>query len=203
MLPYMELDKYGKSLIQNIYFDTEDYRLIRHSIEKPVYKEKLRLRSYQPADNEDDIYVELKKKYEDIVYKRRIKLPKGIAMDCLCNGKKIPYQSQISKEIDYVCQYYGGLVPKVYLSYEREAFYCTDGSDFRVTFDENILFREEEFSFKEHIKETLILDKGMTLMEIKTSGGIPLWLTKCMTQQHIYKESFSKYEKAYQKIIED
>ncbi|MGN0436440.1 MAG: polyphosphate polymerase domain-containing protein [Wujia sp.] len=202
MNPYMELDEYGRSIIRNIYFDTEDYRLIRRSIEGPVYKEKLRLRSYRQAGEKDYIYVELKKKYDSIVYKRRIKLQEDIAMDWLRNGKPIPLDSQISKEIDYFCRYYSKLQPRVYLSYEREAFYALDGSDFRVTFDENIRYREDRLSFCEPPDGKAILQEGKTLMEIKTSGGIPLWLTRCMTEQQIYKTSFSKYGNAYKQIIE-
>lgn len=202
MKPYMELDEYGRSTIRNIYFDTDDYRLIRRSIEGPIYKEKLRLRSYRQTGGKDYIYVELKKKFDSIVYKRRIKLEEGVAMDCLCNGKPIPIDTQISREIDYFCRYYSGILPRVFLSYEREAFYSLDGSDFRVTFDENIFYRQDRLSFEEPPDGNAILSKGMTLMEIKTSGGIPLWLTGCMTEQHIYKTSFSKYGRAYMQIQE-
>ena len=64
MSPYMELDKYGRTTIRNIYLDTDSYRLIRRSIEKPAYKEKLRIRSYSRATADTTVFVELKKKYE-------------------------------------------------------------------------------------------------------------------------------------------
>ena len=73
--PYMQLDRYGHTTIRNIYFDTGDYRLIRRSIEKPAYKEKLRVRSYRLVGSDDTVFVELKKKYDGVVYKRRIALP--------------------------------------------------------------------------------------------------------------------------------
>lgn len=41
-----EKDAYGAYTICNIYYDTGDWRLIRKSLEKTVYKEKLRIRSY-------------------------------------------------------------------------------------------------------------------------------------------------------------
>lgn len=201
MAPYMRPDQYGKSTIRNIYFDTDTYRLIRRSIERPAYKEKLRLRSYQKAEAEDASFVELKKKYRSVVYKRRVILPQQQALDCLCSGQTLPIHSQIAEEIDYFRSYYQTLSPRVFLSYDREAFYALGDSCFRVTFDENILFRQEDFSFASNISGSPLLDGGLVLMEIKTAGGIPLWMTHCLTKYKIYKTSFSKYGAAYQKTI--
>ena len=71
---YMDHDKFYKSTICNIYFDTDDYELVRTSIEKPIYKEKLRLRSYNVPSLDDEVFFEIKKKYNSIVNKRRITL---------------------------------------------------------------------------------------------------------------------------------
>ena len=141
MTPYMKLDKYGRTTIRNLYFDTDTYLLIRRSIEKTTYKEKLRIRSYNKADADSAVFVELKKKFKHVVYKRRIPLPEAEAMKWLLGEKHIDKHTQISNEIDYFMDYYGTLHPTVFLSYERDAFYTNDGSDFRVTFDDNILCR--------------------------------------------------------------
>lgn len=203
MEPYMKPDQYEKSCIRNIYFDTDTSRLIRHSMERPVYKEKLRMRSYGNALPEDPIFVELKKKYQSVVYKRRILLPQKTAMDCLCSSRPLPVHSQIAEEINYFCSYYQNLSPAVFLSYDRAAFCSRDGSDFRITFDENILFRQKDFSFEHGIYGTPVLEKGLTLMELKTSGGIPLWMTHWLSKNRIFKTSFSKYGTAYQKLWTD
>lgn len=202
MEPYMKLDKYGRVTIRNIYFDTDTYQLIRHSLERPAYKEKLRLRSYQRLEAKDPVFVELKKKYQSVVYKRRLVLPWEQAMECLCCSKQLPLQSQIAAEINYFCAYYHKLSPTVFLSYEREAFYSLDGSDFRVTFDENILSRQMDLSLESEIYGTPLIDQEMSLMEIKTSGGIPLWMVRCLSENKIFKTSFSKYGTAYKKIIQ-
>ena len=170
MKPHMKLDDYGRTVIRNIYFDTENFRLIRRSLEKPVYKEKLRIRSYKPVQITDPVFVEIKKKYKD--------------------------------EIQYFREYYKNLQPSVFLSYEREAFYSLDGSDFRVTFDENILYRRNDISLGSEIYGHPLLGKQQTLMEIKTSGGIPLWMSETLTKHHLYKTSFSKYGSAYQRMME-
>lgn len=197
ILPHMALDKYGRTTIRNIYFDTDSYLLIRRSIDKPTYKEKLRIRSYKRADSHSQVFVELKKKYDSVVYKRRISLPEADAMDWICNHNPCKKQTQISKEIDYFMEHYAPLHPKVFLSYERDAYYSRDGSDFRITFDENILFREDSLSLKSDVGGTSILDDGLCLMELKCSGGIPLWMTEILSREHIYKTSFSKYGSAY------
>lgn len=201
MWPYMALDKYGRTTIRNIYFDTDNYRLVRHSIEKPAYKEKLRIRSYSQADPDSTVFVELKKKYKHVVYKRRVSLPEEEAMEWVMGERHCHMDTQISEEIDYFLDYYETLHPVVFLSYEREAFYSRDGSDFRVTFDDNILCRQEELSLESRVYGTPILPEGMVLMEIKCSGGIPLWMTHFLSKEHIYKTSYSKYGTAYTKVI--
>lgn len=149
------------------------YRLIRRSLEKPAYKEKLRVRSYHPAGPREDVFVELKKKYDSVVYKRRLALPQDVALDCLTNRKPLPLSSQIAREIDYFCEFYQDLRPRVFLSYEREAYFALDGSDFRVTFDENILFRQDRLSLSETPGGTSLLDPGLTLMEIRPPAASP------------------------------
>ena len=201
MQPYMTLDKYGKTTIRNLYYDTDSYLLIRRSIEKPAYKEKLRIRSYSQTDDNSTVFVELKKKYKHVVYKRRISLPYTDATAWLSREKHPAKHTQIANEIDYFLDYYGSLHPTVFLSYERKAYYCNDGSDFRVTFDDNILCRQEDLSLESEVYGTPILPKGKVLMEIKCSGGIPLWMTHVLSEEKIYKTSFSKYGTAYGTLI--
>lgn len=198
---YMELDKYGRSTIRNIYFDTDNYRLIRRSMEKPAYKEKLRIRSYTQASPRSTVFVELKKKYDGVVYKRRISMPEEEAMDWVCGSRLNTRNTQISREIDYFMSFYGELKPTAFLSYEREAYYEKSGGTFRVTFDENILCRFDELSLEEEVWGERIMDEGMVLMEIKCAGGIPLWMVKVLSEEKIYKTAFSKYGTAYQKMI--
>lgn len=202
MRKYMKLDQYGRTTIRNIYFDTDTYRLIRRSLENPPYKEKLRVRSYGPAVGDTPVFVELKKKYQHVVYKRRLVCPEAEVMQYFYNGKPLPDDSQIGNEIRYFWKYYQTLHPAVFLSYEREAYYALDGSDFRVTFDENILYREKDLSLEHDVYGTAILEQGQTLMEIKTSGGIPIWMSDTLTRNHLYKTSFSKYGTAYKKMLE-
>lgn len=197
MEPYMRLDSYGRTTIRNIYFDTEDFRLIRRSLEKPVYKEKLRVRSYRQAGAEDPVFVELKKKYRSVVYKRRIVLPEVAVMESFRKGTALPADSQIGREIEYFRQFYGTLRPVMFLSYEREAFFMRDGGDFRVTLDENILYRTEDLSLRSPAYGDSLLSPGQSLLEIKCAGGIPLWMCRALNEAGIYRTSFSKYGQAY------
>ena len=200
MEPYMELDSYGRSTIRNIYYDTDNYRLVRKSMEQPVYKEKLRVRSYGTVEPGDKVFVELKKKYEGVVYKRRIHIPEKTAVDYLAGRGAAPDRSQITEEIDYFLRFYRTLEPKVFLSYEREAYYTREPGEFRVTFDENILWRETDLSLEKGVYGMPILKQGRTLMEIKTPGNIPLWMVKVLSEEEIRKTSFSKYGNAYTEI---
>lgn len=201
MLPYMRPDEYGRTTIRNIYYDTDSFRLIRDSIQKPVYKEKLRVRSYKTVDMDDTVFVELKKKYKSVVYKRRISLSEGEARAWLNRDISAPVKTQITDEIDYFLNYYGTLAPKVFLSYDREAFYSNTDEEFRITFDENILYRTDFLSLSREPFGEIILGEGYSLMEIKTAGGIPLWLTEVLSKNNIFKTSFSKYGNAYTDIL--
>ena len=199
--PYMQLDKYGRTTIRNIYFDNDSYQLIRRSIEKPEYKEKLRIRSYSKADPDSPVFVELKKKYDGVVYKRRIFMPEREAMNWLVGGKKCPLDTQISREIDYFTSFYGRVFPSVFLSYEREAFFEKGGGDLRITFDDNILCRQNDVSLCSDPYGDPVLPDGYVMMEIKCPGAIPLWLVEVLSREKIYKTSFSKYGKAYEQLI--
>ena len=201
MEPYMELDQYGRTTIRNIYYDTDNYRLIRRSIEKPAYKEKLRVRSYNKSKPESTVFVELKKKYDSVVYKRRVSLSEKEAMEWVNGENHCDKHSQISDEIDYFLEYYEDLQPKVFISYEREAFFEKNGGDLRITFDDNILCRQEAVSLEEEPWGDSILEENQVLMEIKCIGGIPLWLVNVLSEEHIYKTSFSKYGTAYKTFI--
>lgn len=201
MQEHMSLDKYGRTTIRNLYYDTDTYLLIRRSIEKPLYKEKIRIRSYSRTMSDSTVFVELKKKYKHVVYKRRISMPNNEATEWLSGVKQGVNNTQISNEIDYFLQFYGALHPTVFLSYEREAYYCNNGSDFRVTFDDNILCRQNDLSLESEVYGESILPKGMVLMEIKCSGGVPLWMTQVLSRERIFKTPFSKYGTAYKTLI--
>jgi hypothetical protein len=194
----LRLDQYGHSTIRNIYFDTDSFRLVRRSIEKPLYKEKLRVRSYQRAGENTPVFVELKKKFDSVVYKRRLVLPHRAAMDALESGAPLPADSQIGREIAAFREFYGpSLLPAMLLTYEREAYFPVDGTDFRLTLDENILWRMDNMDLGAEAYGNAVLDDDRVLMEVKTPGGIPLWMTRFLTENKIYQTSFSKYGAAF------
>jgi hypothetical protein len=145
--------------------------------------------------------VEIKKKYDKVVYKRRLSMPEEQAMQWLKREKPCEIDSQIAREIDYFLEYYAYLKPVLFLSYEREAYYCKEDSDFRITFDENVLCRQDKITFQSDIGGTPVLEEDKVLMEIKCVGGIPLWMTQILSKEKLYKTSFSKYGTAYQNII--
>ncbi|MBQ8343734.1 MAG: polyphosphate polymerase domain-containing protein [Clostridia bacterium] len=193
---YMTDDAYGKSIIRNIYFDTPSHLLIRNSIDKPVYKEKIRLRSYGETTADTPVFLELKKKFKGVVYKRRVRLKEKEAVDYIAGKSSLP-DNQISREIDYFISYYKDLMPSMVISYEREAFYSKTDETFRITFDRNILYREDSLSLESGVFGKRILDDGIIVMEVKTAYALPLWFTSFLSENKIYKTSFSKYGTAY------
>ncbi|MBQ3512642.1 MAG: polyphosphate polymerase domain-containing protein [Lachnospiraceae bacterium] len=197
---YIQLDEFGLHTICNIYFDTDHYDLIRNSIEKPVYKEKLRLRSYGIPGENDKVYLELKKKWKGIVYKRRISLTLKEAEDYLERGVIPAHKDQIFNEIDYFVHFYHP-EPKLYLAYDRRAYYGLEDHNLRITFDENIRSREEDLELEDGDYGEKLLEEDMILMELKVPGAVPIWLSEIMSRLQIYPTSFSKYGNIYKKKI--
>ncbi len=197
---YMEPDEYPESTVCSIYYDTDDYRLIRHSIEGPVYKEKLRLRSYNIPDPEDPVFVELKKKYKGVVYKRRVELPARVAEAWLDRGEKPPEDSQMIREIDWFLR---SVRPsaKAYLACDRQAWRAVEDPELRITFDRDIRWRETELQLGAGDRGETLLPPGELLMEIKTPTAAPLWLAHALSELQIFPVSFSKYGTCYKEHI--
>ena len=199
----MKIDKFGHTTIRNLYFDTDNYRLIRTSLDKPEYKEKLRVRSYSRVTEDDDVFVELKKKYESVVYKRRIALPEYLAMDWLAAGGEQPSAGQIEDEIEYFRNFYEGISAKVFLSYEREAYYPVDESDLRLTLDSNIIARDHDLTLRSGVYGKNVIDRDKTILEVKVANSMPMWLIRFLSENKIQKTSFSKYGMYYQNMMKE
>lgn len=196
-----KVDEYGETPILNIYFDTPDWKLIRTSLDKPVYKEKLRLRSYGIPEDDTRAFVEIKKKYQGIVYKRRIGMTYEQSLDYLCNDGKAPKESQISRELDYLLSYYKGIRPAMAISYDRIAMAGIDDPELRITFDRNIRWRVDHLDLKEGNTGKDILKPGQRLMELKIAGAMPLYLAHIFSELGIYKTSFSKYGRGFENYM--
>ncbi len=190
---YIKEDKYPSSKVYSVYYDSDDYRLITKSIEKPMFKEKLRVRSYgEPSDN-DAVYVELKKKFDGVVYKKRTTASYGKVIKNIsdCDFKDV----STGNEIRHLINYYGQLKPKVFIGCNRYYFVGKDDSSLRITFDEDISYRVDDVYLSESTYDKKLSDK--CLMEIKVFGAIPLWLSRILDKLHIYSSSFSKVGKAF------
>lgn len=197
---HMQLDQFGKHLICNIYFDTPDFELIRASIEKPKYKEKVRLRSYGVPGKEDMVFLELKKKFDKIVYKRRTSMTMEQAIEYLYQGKELENMSQIQKELDFAIKKYD-ISPAVYLSYERCAYFGKEQPELRLTIDENIRCRQKDLDLRKGSFGTQLLEENTYLMEIKIPGSMPLWLSRLLSEYEVFPASFSKYGTYYKNYI--
>ena len=182
---HMEEDVYGKYTISNIYYDTKDFRLIRESLEKPVYKEKLRLRLYGDADENGKVFAEIKKKYKGIVYKRRIGmklrdarrwLNYGIAPAEGKGGGKASFtEKQIFREISYMKDRYG--------------------------LDTNIRCRTTDTDLAAGNQGMQLLPPDTVLMEVKIPGAMPLWMAELFERITPYQQSFSKYGTYYEYLM--
>ncbi len=196
---HMRLDQFGRSTVGSIYYDTPDSRIIRKSIEKPVYKEKLRLRCYNTPDDHGEAFVELKKKYKGVVYKRRIQMEYAEAVAFLNGDSEAPKgkDEQIGKEIAYFLHLYKGIRPAYGLFCDRLALVDKDDPNLRLTIDSNLRYRINDLDLRHGSRGKLLLPADNYIMEIKTAFAMPLWMTGLLDKNKIYPTSFSKYGTAY------
>ena len=199
MAPYMKPDEHPRYSISNVYYDTEHYDLIRASLEKPVYKEKLRMRSYGVPGSRDTVFVELKKKYDGVFYNRRITMEMRDAALYL-HGARKGDGSQISREIDYFLHFYQP-ERKVFIAYDREAYAASDGGELRITFDTALRARSNDVDLRLGDHGAPLLSDDLCLMEIKIPGTAPLWLARLLSENNIFSTSFSKYGAYYKQFV--
>lgn len=192
-------DIYGESTVGSIYYDTPNDRIIRSSIEKPAYKEKLRIRCYRTPGEHDTAFIELKKKYKGIVYKRRIAMEYASALAFLSGegGDSPEIETQIGREISYFLKFYEGIRPSYALFCERIALIARDNPDLRLTIDANLRYRRKDLDLRLGTYGKRLLPPGQYVMEFKTPLAMPLWMTALLDENRIYPSPFSKYGTAY------
>lgn len=196
----IHMDEYGLHTIRNIYYDTPNYELIRRSIDKPKYKEKFRLRGYGEIQEDSPVFLEIKKKYQGVVYKRRTQLALRQARAYLNSGTPMEKKSQIMNEIDYFIRFYRPK-PRVYLAYDREAFVGNEDESLRITIDRNIRSRSHRLELT-YDGECELLNSKEYLMEIKVKEAYPMWLADLLGELEIYPTSFSKYGAVYAQAMQ-
>lgn len=194
---HMKVDKYGVTSIASIYFDTPDYRLINKSIEKPKYKEKLRLRGYGLVAPDKPTFLEIKRKCEGIVYKRRIALSEKEAFSLIAS-KEAREKTQISRELEAFMEKYNVLEPKYLIIYDRIAYY-QDNSDLRITVDMNPRYRIDDLNLHTSMDGYPLLEDGGAILEVKVQHSVPIWLSAILSEEKIYQTSFSKVGEAHKK----
>lgn len=197
---HMELDQYGRTSIASLYYDTPDYRLIRASVEKPPFKEKIRLRSYGLATEASPVYLELKRKTDGIVYKRRVQSTIPLVEKFFAGSGDICAGGQINREITYFRDYYGALSPACLIIYDREAYF-EPGGDLRLTIDYNPRYRTDRLTLTHSMEGLPLRPPGHTILEIKVQEAMPLWLSAILAEGRIYKNSFSKYGEAFRQQL--
>ncbi len=197
---HMQIDQFGLTSIASLYYDTPDYRLIRTSIEKPMFKEKIRLRSYGLATESGPVYLELKRKAYGIVYKRRVQTTIPLVKKFFAGYGEICAGGQINREITAFRDYYRTLVPTCLIIYDRTAYF-EPGGDLRLTIDDAPRYRTDRLNLTESMDGIRLLGDGWTILEVKVQDAVPLWLADILSRGKIYKNSFSKYGEAYRQQI--
>ena len=192
--------EFHKSLVLSIYYDDESYSLIRHSLDAPVYKDKLRIRSYGVPAEDGSVFVELKKKYRGIVYKRRVQMKVREAEAWIAGTARPPFESQVTREIDWFLQQ-KKLEPKVFIGCDRTSWQDRENPELRFTFDSSIRWRDTDLSLTLGDHGTEQLPGGCRLLEIKVPEAAPMWLANILSNEKIFPRSYSKYGTYYTSLV--
>lgn len=190
-----------KYRIYNIYFDTDDFAVIRESVSKPAFKEKARFRAYDNYAETGMGFLEIKRKIRGVVVKRRIALSEPDALRFVSTGVLPPdLDGQMARELKWYfdCNDVG---PRAYISYDRMAFFCTDDKNIRVTFDDNILYRTHDVSVLAGDDGQSLLPSDICILELKFAEAMPVWMASALSECEIYPHSFSKYGNVYKQLM--
>ncbi len=201
MSPRLRPDAYPEGTVCSVYYDTPDFRLIRTCLDKPAYREKLRMRSYGVPEAYDPVFVEIKKKFKGVVYKRRASMPYVSACGYLDQGIRTAEDSQILREIDWFFSLYGKLEPKRYVAYDRLSFVDRRDESLRITFDRNVRCRDYDLALGAGDHGDPLLPEGTVVMEAKISGSSPKWMARMLSELGILPRSFSKYGTSYSREV--
>jgi len=192
-------DIYYKSKIYDLYFDNDNNDLIINSIDKPIYKEKIRLRSYNEVKNMDDVvYLEMKQKYKKIVYKRRVMMSFLEYNNYINNGIDLDNSEQILREIDYYINYYK-IKPCMFVGYDRLSYCSKEDKNLRVTFDTNLRYRLDKLDLCDSKDDKNYFENDTYIMEVKSINNLPFWFVEFLSENKIYPCSFSKVGSIYMK----
>jgi SPX domain protein involved in polyphosphate accumulation len=194
-------DKYYESSICSVYFDDDNYDLIINSIDSPLYKEKVRLRSYGVIDDNGKVFLELKKKYKGVTYKKRVTMTLNEFWNYYEKSIIPKSCDNLSmKEIDYCFNKYR-LKPKMFISYDRYSYLDKENNNIRITFDYNIKYRDKHLNLDSNKYLEDIIEDDIYIMEIKTRDSIPIWFTKILSNLKLYPSGYSKYKEAYLRTL--
>lgn len=211
---HLSRDVYFDTTVCSLYYDTPDHLLVNRSLGSPVYKEKLRVRSYGVPTASDLVFVEIKKKFRGIVYKRRVACSaaaahvylSGVSFDEAAQCYPLDAEQraltaksrQIVSELDFMRQRYFMLEPSMLVSVHRLSYLTDDENPLRLTFDDDVRWRDDHLDLSSGVFGTRLIDEGQTLMEVKCAGAYPVWLVKALDRTELYPQPFSKYGKVYQ-----
>lgn len=193
-------DEFYKSTVCSLYYDTDSFELIRRSIDGPIYKEKLRLRSYNVPAPDGEVFVELKKKFKGVVYKRRVLMANDAASEWLSGAREAPDDGQVTREVEWFLRTHA-VSPRVFIACDREAYAVPGEAELRITFDSSIRWREDHLALTEGMHGQELLPPGYTLMEIKLPNAAPLWLARLLSEEELYPVRFSKYGVCYKENL--
>lgn len=193
---YIEPDEFFESTVCSVYYDTDDFEFIRRSIDAPVYKEKLRLRAYNVPDEDGTVFVELKRKFKGLVYKRRVMMTADEARRYLAGERSTVHEGQMYRELEWFLAH-NDVKERVFIAADREAYRARDKSELRITFDKSIRWRDTDLTLTAGSHGEELLPPGYVLMEIKMPESAPLWLARMLSDEGLFPRGFSKYGECY------
>ena len=199
----MTRDEYGLHTINSLYYDTVNYDLISLARRKPNYREKLRIRCYGTDYVNAPYFLEIKKKVNKVIYKRRVDMNFYQVNDFINHGL-LPINNSFSDELTLMEVKRildNNVFPSVMVIYDRIALFDNLDPNFRVTFDFNMRWRKDRLNFLHDDSGSIIAPEVDVIMEVKILKSYPLWFSQLLSELKIFPQSFSKFGEVYKRYI--
>jgi hypothetical protein len=201
--PFVRPDRFapqagGMYRISSLYLDSPDLQLLRMAREGWSERMKLRARTYSERQ-EDPVFLEVKRRFNGVVHKTRARLARAeVRAPLRSHAWGAPARSGPSelRQFVHLAQHFA-VRPVRHVRYLREAYESRGGEPVRVTFDralEQAEGRDGELSPDGSRWRPLGLE-GVVL-ELKFTGGFPLWMGALVARFELERRSISKYSLA-------
>lgn len=207
--PFVSRDPYAPPMgdgtfqytVRSVYFDTPGFNSLYEKWEGVEIRKKLRIRGYDQKDDNSRVFLEVKRKKGDRIWKTRANVPYSKLDEILTLGfvngvsDEIKGSNEVEARKFLFNMHRFGYRPVNLISYDREPFQGVFEPGLRITFDKNVRAKMWP-SLSELYSEAglRLVWKDHFILEIKYFGEkMPSWIRSVVQEYGLRHEALSKF----------